>query len=102
MTTAKKIAATAARLVGGDRARKHGDKLVNHGNIAALWSAYLARRGAAVTLTPADVALMMVLLKVARTLSGAHNPDDYIDAAGYAACAGEIAAIAARRRKKSR
>ena len=34
---------------------------------------------------------MMVLLKVARTKTGAHNPDDYIDMTGYAAIAAELA-----------
>ena len=38
-----------------------------------------------------DVAAMMVLLKIARTQAGNHNIDDYIDACGYAAIAGEIA-----------
>jgi hypothetical protein len=34
---------------------------------------------------------MMTLLKVARTKIGSHNPDDYVDGAGYMAIAGEIA-----------
>ena len=33
----------------------------------------------------------MNLLKIARTQAGKFNLDDYIDAAGYAAIAGEIA-----------
>ena len=33
----------------------------------------------------------MVLLKIARTQAGSHNIDDYVDACGYAAIAGEIA-----------
>ena len=32
----------------------------------------------------------MVLLKIARTQAGEHNTDDYIDACGYSAIAGEI------------
>ncbi|MCR4341662.1 MAG: DUF6378 domain-containing protein [Gemmatimonadaceae bacterium] len=42
-------------------------------------------------LTPLDVANMMEAMKIARRKSGSHNIDDYIDGAGYAACAGEIA-----------
>ena len=38
-----------------------------------------------------DVALMMTLLKVARTKAGSHNPDDYVDMVGYSAIAGELA-----------
>jgi hypothetical protein len=36
---------------------------------------------------------MLEALKIARRYSGAHNIDDYIDGAGYAGCAGEIADI---------
>lgn len=85
------IAGNAAALLGGDRARTHGDKRTNHENIAALWNAYLDRRANKGPLTGAEVATMMVLLKVARTLAGSHNLDDYVDAVGYAAIAGELA-----------
>jgi hypothetical protein len=34
---------------------------------------------------------MMALLKIARTQAGHHNIDDYVDACGYSAIAGEIA-----------
>lgn len=82
----------AANLVGGDRAAQHGPKLQNHQNIADLWNGYLASKFLVkVELTPLDVTLMMVLLKIARTKSGAHNLDDYKDMAGYSAIAGEIA-----------
>ena len=89
---AEEICQRAAGLVGGDRANTHGDKHENHQNIASLWNAYLGWRLDGTMLTPKDVALMMALLKIARTKSGRHNPDDYVDLAGYAGCAGEIAA----------
>lgn len=41
-------------------------------------------------ITAKDVAAMMGLLKVARIATGS-NPDSFVDLAGYAACAGEIA-----------
>ncbi len=82
---ARDIALRVADLVGGERALQHGDALEAHTNIAALWSAYLG-----MPVTARDVALLMVLLKVARTKTGTANPDDFIDAAGYAAIAGEI------------
>lgn len=91
-TTAEQIALRAAELVGGDRQASHGDKVENHQNIAALWNAYLGwRLPEGAMLTALDVALMMVLLKVARTKAGSHNADDYTDAAGYSCVAGEIA-----------
>jgi len=37
---------------------------------------------------------MMILLKMARQMTGEYNPDDFVDMAGYAGCAGEIAAAA--------
>jgi hypothetical protein len=79
----------AADLVGGDRARRHGGVLPVHTRTAEFWSAYLNHPIAA-----HDVALMMLLLKVARTSGGTFNPDDYIDAAGYAGIAAELASNA--------
>lgn len=85
------VLAEASKLVGGDRQKTHGDKLTNHQNIARLWSAYLLNRlHPDAELSPLDVALMMALLKISRTQLGDHNPDDYIDLAGYAGVAGEI------------
>ena len=75
----------AAGLVSGDRARQHGDALTSHTKIAGLWSAFLGA-----PITAHDVALMMALLKIARTKSGSFNLDDYVDAAGYAAIAAEV------------
>lgn len=83
---ASAICMEAANLVGGDRARTHGDKLENHDNIADLWTAYLG-----VEISALQAAMMLALLKVARTKTGSHNPDNYVDLAGYAGCAGEIA-----------
>jgi hypothetical protein len=87
---AVEILTTAANLVGGDRAKTHGDRYINHGKIASLWNAYLSNHAG--PLDPTDVANMMILLKIARTQSGGtHNDDNYIDAAGYAGVAGECA-----------
>ena len=73
------------KLVGGDRQKDYGDKVENHSNIAKLWSAYLD-----ISVTAHDVALMMVLLKMARTKLGAVSRDTYVDMAAYGAIAGEI------------
>lgn len=90
--TAVAIAARASELVGGDRDRQHGKKRHNFENIAAMWNAYLAiRRDKAAPLDGADVGHMMGVMKVARTQAGALNVDDYVDGAGYLACAGEVA-----------
>ena len=95
-SAAADMLAAAAKLVNGERDRTHGDKTTNHTNIATLWDAYIANKlGEAYSgrvIGPLDVALMMALLKIARTQAGAPNADDYVDGAGYLACAFEIAA----------
>lgn len=92
LTRATDIAGKAANLVGGDRDRQHGAKLDNFTRIAETWNAWLRiRKDAAAPLTAHDVGVMMVMMKLARTQSGSLNIDDYIDACGYAACAGEVA-----------
>lgn len=88
------IAGKAASLVGGDRDRQHGAKHDNFRRIAGVWNAWLSiRKEPAAPLDAHDVGCMMALMKLARTQSGALNVDDYVDACGYAACAGEVAQI---------
>lgn len=90
---ARDILTTAANIVGGDRQQQNGDKLANHQNIAAIWNGILAAAGKtpAAPLDAHDVANLMEGLKIARRYCGRFNIDDYIDGAGYAACAGDIA-----------
>jgi hypothetical protein len=90
--TARAIASAAAKLVGGDRAETHGDKEENFGKTAVLWNAWLAIRGGPQPIDAHDVGVLLMLAKLARTQGGRYNPDDYVDMAGYAACAGEVAA----------
>ena len=59
--TTKEYLETAIKLITGPRANDYGDKVINHGNIAKLWSAYLD-----VPITGHDVAICMTLLKIAR------------------------------------
>ena len=75
----------ASVLVQGQREKDYGDKKENHNNIAKLWSAYLG-----ISVTAHDVALMMVLLRMARTKLGKVSRDTYIDMSAYSAIAGEI------------
>ena len=85
MIDTKDFLSHAIELVGGDRQKDYGDKVDNHNNIAKLWSAYLG-----ISVTAHDVALMMVLLKMARTKLGQVSRDTYIDMSAYSAIAGEI------------
>lgn len=76
----------ANECVMGDREQDYGSPESNFQLIANLWSAYLDTEISAV-----DVAMMMAMLKIARIKSGRLHEDNFIDLAGYAACAGEIA-----------
>lgn len=49
--------------------------------IALYWSVYLNK-----VITETDVAIMMMLLKIARETEK-HKDDNFLDIAGYAACA---------------
>ena len=62
----------AAGLIGGDRARQHGDVRALHEQVAQLWTAYLepSRDPLAPSLTAIDVLAMMALLKLARAQHG--------------------------------
>jgi len=85
MSNTKEFLGEAITLIGGQRQKDYGDKTDNHQNIANLWSAYTGH-----TLTAENVAIMMCLLKIARTKLGATSKDTYIDMAAYGAIAGEI------------
>ena len=88
---ANEILQTTLDLVTGSRQDQNGDKRKNHQDIGNLWTSYLTNEFGKEIFIRADmVANMMVLLKVARTQAGKFNPDDHVDACGYAAIAGEI------------
>lgn len=83
----------AENLVNGQRQKDYGNPKTNHSRIAALWSSYLDYRPGwekedCHNLAPSEVALMMVLMKVARAQQGAvygdTNRDSLVDISGYA------------------
>lgn len=74
----------AAACVTRDRDETYGVPEDSFTVIAGLWNAYLGAR-----LTTADVAAMMVLLKIARVSKSPGHADSWIDIAGYAACGAE-------------
>ena len=85
MLVTKEILKEANELIAGERHKDYGDKVENHNNIAKLWSAYLDSK-----IEAHDVAVMMVLLKIARTKLGDVSKDTYVDMSAYGAIAGEI------------
>lgn len=75
----------AIRAVSYDREAEYGSPESNFELTADLWSDYLRT-----DITMHDVAIMMILLKVARATHGESHEDNYIDIAGYAALAAEV------------
>jgi len=80
----------ARQAITVDRAATHGEAENTFGLIAAYWSAHLDTE-----VSPGDVAQLMVLFKVARMKANPGHADNYVDAVGYAAIAGELASLPA-------
>lgn len=93
--TRQEILDSAAKCVCGDRDQQYGGPETSFRMIAELWEPYIQQKcvsaGSDVTISAEDVAAMMVLFKMARVATGSYKADSWIDAAGYAACGGEIA-----------
>lgn len=89
MLTRKEILQKVEQIVCQDREKQYGSPEDNFTKIAKLWNAY---RGTD-DITPADVAVMMALLKIARISSGEYKEDSWIDLVGYAICGGAIASM---------
>lgn len=81
--TEKNILEQALEITSGDRNKFYGHPLDNHSNTAEFWSGYLFRKfGVRLALTPRDVCLMMVLLKVSRD-ANSEKLDNLVDIVGY-------------------
>jgi hypothetical protein len=79
-------ARAAAALVTGDRKGAYGPVEKNFQHTADLWSSYLNHK-----ITPIDVAILMVLLKISRVSDGAYKADNFVDMCGYDSLAGFLA-----------
>lgn len=87
-----RILREAERIITQDRQDQYGNAENCFEDIAGLWTVYFNR-----TFTADDVAIAMVLLKVARIKANPAHNDSYVDAAGYVALGGEIVAAALRK-----
>lgn len=91
MMTREMILDAAKECVCKDRENQYGPPENSFAVIGRLWEAYLiGRYGISIVITPKDVAMMMALLKVGRVSTGHNKDDNFIDLAGYAACAAEV------------
>lgn len=88
---------SAAKIVAGDRKADYGDAYDSFRSIAAFWTNYLRARGyidpGTCSLSGADVAMMMDLLKTSRFATGGYKEDTFVDKCGYAALGGALARI---------
>lgn len=87
--TRERVLEEAGNIISGNRDLQYGEPEESFTAIADLWNAYIDKT---ITLTAKDVAMMMVLFKVAREATGQSKRDNLIDIAGYAACAAECKA----------
>lgn len=92
--TRAEILEAAGRCVTGGRDEEYGEPEDSFDLIAQLWEPYIRATcvspGANVGIREQDVAILMGLLKIARA-AVSNKPDNFVDLAGYAACAGEAA-----------
>ena len=84
MITRDEILEKARQCISGDRDHQYGSPEESFSRISKYWSDYLDK-----DISPKDVAIMMILFKVARE-EHSSKLDNWIDIAGYAACGGEI------------
>lgn len=73
-----------AEAISGGRETNYGSPEKSLTWISRLWSAFLERE-----ITPAEVSLMLALLKVARLKNNPKHVDSWVDLAGYAAIGAE-------------
>lgn len=87
----REVLESAIKCVCHDRQDQHGNPEDTFAMIADMWEMYLCHKyGIDVSISPSDVAWMMTLLKVARSAKGIVKDDDFVDACGYSALAGEL------------
>ena len=90
--TRAEILEAAGKCITGGRDEEYGEPEDSFDLIARLWEPYIRAAcvspGANVGIREQDVAILMGLLKIARA-AVSDKPDNFVDLAGYAACAGE-------------
>ena len=68
-----------------ERGLAYGHPAINHMRIAEFWTTYLEY-----PIKPDQVAIMMGLVKIARTMETPSHEDSYVDLAAYSSIAGEL------------
>lgn len=84
----------AKRLTSNDRQEEYGPADESFKRIATVWSALLGT-----SITPTQVAVMMVAFKCCRAMGGAGKRDNFTDMIGYARLGWACCKIAFKKRK---
>jgi hypothetical protein len=82
----------ALDVVTGARRQSYGNPEDNFKNISVLWDAWRSIRGDSMP-PAAEVAIQMILMKIARLSESPAHEDSWIDIAGYAACGARAAGV---------
>lgn len=85
-TTRAEILDAAKKIVTGEQEKQYGKPEDNFAVIAEFWTTYIGH-----PISSEDVAIMMVLLKIARIRSGNYKTDSFVDGVGYLSLAAETA-----------
>ena len=88
--TRRQILDEAIMITTHDREVQYGSPQSNFALAAEYWTVWLKDKLIS-PLDAHDVGIMMTLLKTSRIQTGQVKPDNYVDACGYLALAGEIA-----------
>jgi hypothetical protein len=89
MTPREELLAEATKIVSHDRNKAYGNPEDNFRNIADYWNVYNNQKPHIGT-NSMDVAIMMMLMKIARLATNPMHRDSLLDIAGYAACGADI------------
>ena len=74
----------AYNIINGNRQNSYGTPEDSFARISDYWNTYLKHKNLETVLTPHDVAMMMVLFKIARE-EHQHKQDNLVDICGYTA-----------------
>ena len=91
--TRKETLDAAMQAVCTDRENQYGPPEDTFWVIAGYWETYVRNcctAGELVEINAQDVANMMILLEMGRITCGRMHDDNFVDLAGYAACAAEL------------
>jgi len=85
--TPKPMLQQAQETISGPREQEYGNKLQNFSQISMIWQGILAPKMLPDSvITPEDVALLMIGVKMARLAKSPDHFDSILDVAGYAGC----------------